>query len=158
LYNIQIMRLLLFFSVFVAIVFLACGKDNMNPQHPVPYVTVNRQINMDNALYTSLNSPGGYVYLDGEGYKGIIVSRDFADNFYVADRACPFHPDAACAKLIVEKSGISIVCGSYSGSDFSPCCESRFGFDGSIQHGPSEYPLKAYNVTRSGSLLSITNY
>lgn len=137
---------------------LSCNKNDPGLQHPVPHVTVNRQINMDNALFTKLNTPGGYVYLEGEGYKGIIVTRDFADNFNAVDRACPYHPDEACAKATVEKSGISILCGSYTGNDFTACCDSRYGLDGSLQQGPSQHPLRAYYVSRSGSVLTITNY
>lgn len=137
---------------------LSCKKNDPGYEHPVPPVTVNRQINMDNALYTKLNTPGGFVYLDDEGYKGIIVTRDFADNFHAVDRACPYHPDEACAKATVEKSGISILCGSYNGTDFTACCSSRYGLDGSLQEGPSQHPLRAYYVSRNGSILTISNF
>jgi hypothetical protein len=136
----------------------SCSKNDPQAQHPVPFVTVNRSINMDNALFTKLNTPGGYAYLNDEGYKGIIITRDFADNFHAVDRACPFHPDTDCAQATVDKNGIRILCGAYVNDVFTPCCESKYGVDGSLLEGPSQHPLRAYAVQKSGSTLTITSF
>jgi Rieske Fe-S protein len=147
------------FPILILIsLFSSCAKENTQANNPVPYVTVNRQINIDNPQYIQLNQPGGYVYLDGEGYKGIVVIRDYADQFLAFDRACTYHPGAACAKLIMDKSALNLICGHYDGNDFEPCCDSKFSTQGAVNNGPATYPLKQYYVSQSGSVLSISNF
>ncbi len=149
------LSLLLFFTVLL---FTGCVKDNTQANNPVPYVTVNRDLNIDNPQFIKLNQPGGFVYLDGEGFRGIVVIRDYSDQFLAFDRACTYHPDAACAQLIMDKSGLNLLCGKFEGTDFKACCESKFSTNGSVNNGPATFPLRQYHVTKSGSLLSVRNF
>ncbi|RYD81381.1 MAG: hypothetical protein EOP53_06505 [Sphingobacteriales bacterium] len=147
------------FSIFVLIIlFGGCAKENTQANNPVPYVTVNRQINMDNPQYIKLNQPGGFVYLNDEGYKGIVVIRDYSDQYLAFDRACTYHPETSCAQLEMDNSGLNLLCGKFEGNEFKPCCESKFSNNGAVINGPATYPLKQYYVSKTGSVLNITNF
>jgi Rieske Fe-S protein len=148
----RITRLL---SLMLIALAFGCGKAQI--ASPVPYVTVNYTLNMNDPLYINLNNQGGFVYLDNVGYKGIIVVHDFADNFWALDRTCPYHVDATCAKVVVSSSGLNILCGSYKGSTFTSCCGSKYALDGSVMNGPATIPLKRYNCAVSSSVVTITN-
>ncbi|MGZ5244840.1 MAG: hypothetical protein ACXWDO_07570 [Bacteroidia bacterium] len=151
-------RNLFAFLFFSMLIFPGCVKENTQANNPVPYVTVNRDINMDNPQYIKLNQPGGFVYLDGEGYKGIVVIRDYADQFLAFDRACTYHPETACAQLTMDKSGLNLLCGKFEGNDFKACCDSKFSTNGAVSNGPATFPLRQYYVSKTGSVLSIRNY
>jgi hypothetical protein len=145
------------FSLSVVLfIFNSCNKDN-NDDYPIPDVYVNKTINIDLPSYAALQSIGGYVVIANEGYKGLIVYHDITDEFIALERACPYRPLDDCAVVTVESSGISIRCGHYDGSAWVPCCDSHFMMDGTLVSGPSKFSLKRYNVTRAGSMLSITN-
>lgn len=146
------------FVLFISATFFsACKKDRPQYYNPVPEVTVNIKINIDNPAYIDLYNQGGYVYLDG-GASGIILVHGYDDMYYALDRACPYHPNDACAKINMQRGNIYLVCGHYDAKDWIACCGSQYMLDGSLVKGPSEYPLKGYKVNASGSLLSITNY
>ena len=76
---------LLLLGIFL-ILAASCKKDT--PYTPVPLVTVNIQINIDNSLYTDLHNSGGYVYLDG-GARGIVVVHDY-DRPHAYETAYPY--------------------------------------------------------------------
>jgi len=146
--------LYLFFLLFVS---CSCKKNNSLGPSPVPYVSVYTQIDISTPLYGNLNTPGGFVYIAG-GNKGIIVLQDFLQNFWAFDRTCPYQPTAACGIIRMQQPDYTyMVCGSYSGQKLDACCASTFGLDGTVTHGPSTYPLKAYRVSQSGTVLTISN-
>lgn len=148
--------LLAFFAITLFVVH-SCKKDDTNLSNPVPRVTVNYTMDTNLPAYVALKRPGGIVYLQNEGYKGIAVVKDYSDVIYAMDRACPNHPDTTCGRVVLENTGTALVCGSYSGSTFKPCCASRYGLDGSLQAGPSRWPLRQYNVVINDNLITITN-
>lgn len=134
----------------------SCKKNSSLGPSPVPYQYVYTQIDISTPLYSSLQNQGGYYYLPG-GNKGLLVVHDFLDNFWCFDRTCPYHVTSPCGVVRMALSGLNIVCGSYSGKTLDACCASTYGLDGSVTHGPSTYPLKAYRVSVSGTVLTISN-
>jgi len=109
-----------------------------------------------------MNEQGGQgaVYLAG-GNKGIVVVQDFSSNYWAFDRTCPYQVTSPCGIIRSSSTGFGFVCGSYSGKKLDTCCSSTYGLDGTVTHSPpntkSPYPLKAYRVTVSGTVLTISN-
>src|SRR6185437_8717682 len=148
-------------GVFLVLLFsfsCSCKKTTPLGPSPVPYVYVNTQIQTSLPEYTALNNGGGYVYIPG-GNKGIIVLQDFTGVFWAFDRTCPYHVTSPCGQIVMGT--LKLACGPYAGAKFDSCCASTYGFDGTVTHGPSTYPLKAYRVTATGTppdvMLTITN-
>jgi len=141
--------------LFLAFIALSCSKSNGDQY--IPVVTVQHQLDLNDPLYTKLNYNNGYVYLDYDGVKGIIVVNS-GGIIYALERDCPYQPNNACAKVTVENGGITIRCGSYDASKkWVPCCNSQFKLDGTLLQGPSKYSLKRYNVVQDGTVINISN-
>ena len=124
----------------------AC-KDSSGEGPVIPDVFVNEQINVNSQLYPELRQDGGYAYISG-GYKGILVVRQNAGQYYAFERACPYDPTSACAKVEVDASRLFIV---------DNCCGSQFNLQGNVTGGPAIYSLRQYQTSLSGSVLYITN-
>jgi hypothetical protein len=149
-------RLLVLISPFFILV--NCNQNNTDDYYGIPYVTVNKTINLDLPSYSNLVSIGGYAVIGNEGYRGLIVYHDGNDEFIAIDRACTYNTIEECAYVSVDNSGVFLKCGHYDGNTWIPCCNSKFTMDGySIQEGPAKYPLKHYQVFQSGNILTITN-
>ena len=145
------------FLFLLLLVSFSCKKPSTLGPNPVPYVSVYDQIDISTPLYSSLQNEGGYIYISGYGNKGLLVLQDFVGNYWAFDRTCPYHITSPCGVVRMSTSGLSIVCGSYSGSKLDTCCGTTYGLDGTVTHGPGKYPLKAYRVSVSGTLLTISN-
>ncbi|MDZ4839678.1 MAG: hypothetical protein SGJ04_06695 [Bacteroidota bacterium] len=151
-------KLIYSISLLATLTIFSCEKDQSIQSNPIPYVTVNRTINLNLPQYSALNTKGNAIYLTDIGYKGITVVRDYSDNLWALDMACPFHKDADCSHVIQEKSGLAYVCGSYNSANvLLPCCASRYSLDGTLLDGPSTFPLRRYNLQKNGSELLISN-
>lgn len=130
----------------------SCKKTSSLGASPVLYKSVDTYVDYSGPTYAALANPGGYVYYNNAGNKGLIILQDFSGSFWAFDRTCPYHVTSPCATIYMANSGLNMVCGSPD-----RCCASTYGFDGTVTHGPSTYPLKAYQVTQSGTILHITN-
>jgi len=137
-------------SIFV-IMFSHCNNDSDYAQ--IPNVYVNYDINLNLPQYSDLTNYGGYVYIDNEGYKGLIIYHSLSDEYMALERTCTFEPLKDCSVIYVDSSGIMLRCGQKDGD----CCDSKFEMDGSIISGPALYPLKKYYVSRNGDILTISN-
>lgn len=116
---------------------------------PIPYKFVDFTVDVNRAGNGSLTAIGGYIVEPNEGVKGIIVFHRGNDDFAAYDRCCSYRPNDTCAKVNVDSNLLTAT---------DRCCESRFLLsDGSPVQGPASRVLKQYLVTRSGSLLRITN-
>ncbi len=130
--------LLIFISVM-----LSCEKNN----NQFPQVNVNINIYTNNPEFFNLNSPGGWMYLNG-GVGGILLYRKSFDEFLAYDRASPYNPTYDC-KVEVNDDNVII-------SD--PCSKSLFLItDGSVIQGPATFGLNIYNTYFDGQSLSIYN-
>ena len=148
----------LFIVLMPVLMLVNCNSDNNDGYYNIPYVYVNYTINLDLPSYSNLVNIGGYVVIGNQGYKGIIVFHDGFDQFTAIERACTYQPLDACSIVTVDNSGTFIRCGHYETSDWIGCCNSKFTMDGTIVlEGPAKYPLKHYQVIKTGNSLLITN-
>jgi hypothetical protein len=151
-------RLRKLFILLLSTTFLfSCRNNDPGPVHPVPNVPVYVQINLDHPEFFDLSVPGGYYYLENEGARGIIIINYDGDNFYAHDRNCPYHVQEACAQVTMESSGLVMKCGHLENGTWVDCCGSEFGQQGFVLKGPAQYPLKSYFVSKSGSVVTISN-
>ena len=148
--------LIIAFGVFVS---SSCKKSNTNTTpNPVPYEPISLTMNLNNPLYSPLLNQGGYVYVDNYGYKGLVIVHDYADQYWAMDRSCPYHVTSTCGKVVMQKAGLGIACGSYGANNvFKACCSSTYSLDGNILTGPTTFPLRRYSVAINGEILTVTN-
>ena len=129
--------------LFVICLTLSCDNENYN----FPQVDVNLYLYINNPEFFNVESPGGWMYLNG-GVGGILLYRKNLDEFIAYDRASTFNPISEC-QVSVENDNISIK---------DPCSDSKFLItDGSVIQGPANQPLKRYNTIYNGNNLSIFN-
>jgi hypothetical protein len=132
------------------------NKDNINPE-PIDNVPVSITINLALPAYFHMQNVGSYVYETG-GVKGVVLVHHTDDNYYAFDRACSYQPKSSpCSKLEVDPGVMQFRCGETTSQGFQKCCDSRFFFDGSVSQSPARFPLKQYNVSKSGNTIIISN-
>ena len=135
-----------------------CNKTNTDGYYNIPYVYVNKTINLELPSYSNLVPIGGYVIVGNVGYQGIILYHNGSDEYIATERACTYKPLDDCSIVTVDNSGTFLRCGHYESSDWIACCNSKFTMDGySVLAGPAQYPLKHYQVIRTGNSLLVTN-
>ncbi len=132
-------------SVLIIIATYGCKKDNF--QFP------NVPFRLDLGIYSDLGllGPGELLFKDGYGVQGLIIYRDFDNNYLVFDRACTYEKDFSC-KLNKDTS--------IDGALICPCCKSRFVIieeSADRFEGPATHPLVRYNAFIDGTLLRISN-
>ncbi|MFD1184847.1 Rieske (2Fe-2S) protein [Pontibacter rugosus] len=130
--------------VLLAILSTSCKDSSNSPI--IPNVPVNAQIQVNSQLYPELRQDGGFAYLP-EGYKGIMVIRQNANNYTAFERACPYDPTNDC-ELEVDQSRLYIT---------DPCCGSQFNLQGQVIGGPAISALRQYRTSLVASTLYITN-
>ena len=129
----QTLGFLLFF--FAVASFYSCNDHYAVDQIPITYV--EKDINLTNVQYANLWNDGGWVYLDGEGYRGLIIYHPSGNEYRVFERACPYDPRSDCDPVTVDSSGLFMT---------HPCCKSTFNFDGQPSGGPADLPLRQYHA------------
>jgi nitrite reductase/ring-hydroxylating ferredoxin subunit len=150
------LRLLLI--TLTALILLNCSDNNGNGYTGIPDVYVNKNVNLDLPSYSDLVNIGGYVLIADVGYMGIILYHNASDEYVAIERACTYRTTDKCAVVTVDNSGTFLRCGHYEGADWIACCDSKFTMDGyTVLNGPAKYPLKHYQVYKSGNNLTITN-
>jgi hypothetical protein len=129
-------------AVFL-IVMLSCRKDH---QPEIPYVDVYYKIYPNTLDYIPVT---GYKYLS-QGYKGIVIYRVNLDQFNVFERCCPYDPEKANARIIVNTDGFTAT---------DTVCKSTYSlYDGlPTGSGPSPYSLMQYHYSYDGDVLEIYN-
>ncbi|MBL4623978.1 MAG: hypothetical protein JKY42_02375 [Flavobacteriales bacterium] len=133
------------FTLGILILFLGCSKSS---DTGIPYVQVNIQLYTTDPVFFNLSAVGGWEYING-GSKGILVYRSGIDEFKAYDRHCPYQPGDACSKISVDSSNIIAI---------DTCCGSQFVItDGQVTNGPAVEPLKEYQTSYDGTVLTITN-
>ena len=142
------------FSLF-ALGIQSCGDDGNTGS--IPFVNVNVQIDLNDPRFIALNPFGGFTTLDGYGNRGLIIYHNFDDTYSCYDRICSHQPSNPCARVEVEESGLYLQCGETIGEEYTPCCDSKFLWDGFPTDGPAIYPLQEYQVFKNGNLLTVSN-
>jgi hypothetical protein len=140
--------MLKFVKVFIFVLLISLSGCERNAlQEPIPFVPVNLVIDLNNISSQALRFDRGFIYVE-EGVRGIIIYRVSQNQFRAFERNCTFQPNAACAKVEVDGSGLFMT---------DPCCKSVFDFEGNPVAGPAAFPLFRYRTSLSGSLLSVIN-
>ncbi len=135
-------------TFIILLLILGCGKDK---QPQIPYRYVSLQLYPNSLDYISV---GGYLVKDNVGdipvgYKGIIIYRPLPDEFVVFERCCPYDPEAAGARVVVDAGGSTCT---------DPVCNSKFIlYNGSPYEGPSPFSLMQYHTSYDGEVLQIYN-
>jgi len=148
---------LIVFITYSMVFFNNCNKDPGNGYYDIPYVYVNKTVNLTLPSYQSLTIPGNYIYLPYEGYKGIVLFHAIDNTYLAFERACPYKPMDTCSIICMDLSNTYLKCGHYEGTTWVACCGSKFDLDGNILTNPAQYPLKRYQVIQEGSILTIIN-
>lgn len=133
-----------------SIIFLLCftGCEEEAPRTTVPLVPVEFTINLTLQEYMPLLIIGGHVYIEHEGFKGIIIYRESTERYRAIERTCTFQPRNPCEIVEVDDSGFFLV---------DNCCGSTFDFQGNPTGGPAKQPLLMYNTYLDGHFLTIRN-
>jgi len=135
----QIYNSFLMFSIILINIFLtSCGDKE---QHPIPNVAVSLIINLDLPAYQSLNTVGGWVYVQG-GSKGIVVYRGF-DSFTALDRHSTYDAAADCSIVSVDSLNFFVLNDGCSASQYNI-------MDGVVTKGPAKWGLKPYATSWDG--------
>lgn len=143
-----------FVALMTLTLFTQCGNKNKDDE--IPVVPVNIYIDLNINTSAPLNTLGGYIYVAG-GNKGIILLHNYDDNYLAIERTCSYHPYDSCNLITMDNSGISLKCGSYSGTNFNVCCGSTFTIEGYVSKSPATRPLRTYTVSKSANILHIYN-
>lgn len=134
-----------FFLMALAIFIFGCKKRKNTV---IPYIPVNIYIYPSDPNFNKINTPGGWVYLNG-GSRGIIVYRRSNEEFVAYDRHCTYDTENACGQVEVTSSQITAI---------DSCCMSEFVLtDGSVVKSPATVPLQSYQVSYNGNELHIFN-
>jgi hypothetical protein len=134
-------------AAFFLCIFFSCAEKDS----PLPERYVNISVNLNEAGFKSLQTPGGYAYLTG-GNAGIFVFRFDNSIFYAYDRACP---NGVNETPLVFDDKTKTLCHT----DTVNNCNSRFSvlLHGAVCYGVSKFALKEYDAVLNGNLLKITN-
>lgn len=123
-------------------------SDNQN--QIVPFVNVGFNIDLNLPQFVSLSSTNNAIIYAGVGYNhnGVIVYRYSPDEFFAMDATCTQHIDVPTAVRLDDNGS--------AGTATCPKCQTKYYL---MNNGyPAKgYPLKSYNVIRSGNSLYISN-
>jgi hypothetical protein len=133
----------------------SCNRDQPVLE-PIPTGPVNAAINLSLPGYLYLQLPGSWAFLSG-GHRGVVLVHDFNGEWYAFERTCAYQPTTACSVIQVDSNLLQLRCGTYQAGRFSPCCSSRYGFNGLPNGGPAPRGLGRYSVQKIGNMLYISN-
>ncbi len=121
-------------AVFGSVAFLeGCQKSSTVAQGP----NVNFNLDLNQSANASLNTVGGSVALNG------VVVANSEGTFIAVSQACTHQ---GC-DVFYNNNHKEFVC---------PCHDGIFSTDGSVLSGPPPSALKSYNVSKNGSILTIS--
>lgn len=140
---------LLLMSICLILALISCTKEGENNNSPIPFVSVNEKISINDPLYSKLTNVGGWVYLTA-GSRGIILYRESNETVRAYDRHCTFDPEQVCST--VDMDG-----GLLQANDYD-CCGSVFGIaTKGVLKGPANRPLVEYDCMFDGTYVHVTN-
>jgi nitrite reductase/ring-hydroxylating ferredoxin subunit len=130
-----------FIWIFVVV---GCTTNDFNNSNPyIPNYSFSVTINTSLPAYSNLQYAANAIIYYGAGAKGVIVFNT-GSGYRAYDAACPNMALASCTAMSIN--GINAVCS---------CDESEYSlFTG---QGSLEYPLKAYQVSVSGTVITVYN-
>ena len=125
----------------------SCREDSFK----FPYVTINANIGIVSDL-GDLASGGLKIFPVSRfgGVGGLIVYRDYNDDYFVYDAACTYDYFDDCSVEISDSFQELMVC---------PCCSSGFllSSEGNVFNGPAKFPLVQYQAFIDDNILRVVN-
>jgi len=118
--------------------FNACSNDPTTNNIDTGNNPSGIKVDLNDAAYAALQNVGGYAYKND-----IIIIRS-SDAVYIA-----------LSKLCTH-SGCTVTFSATDGNIPCPCHGSKFTKEGAVVNGPAASPLKKYDVTLSGNILTIS--
>ena len=141
-----IQRLIIRGGIAVALpslIIQSCEKGNLNDLLPGNSNTLPSDLKLDleDPKYTALQTVGGYVNLTS---YNLIVIKTGNNEFAALSNICTHQ---GC-KVSYNKNSNTLPC---------PCHGSVFSISGSVLHGPASSPLRVYNTSLEGNILTISS-
>ncbi|HLW40379.1 MAG TPA: hypothetical protein VKX31_08315 [Brumimicrobium sp.] len=135
------------YKIFLLFAFFSFFSCNVNKKHPVPHLSFDVDVNLNNPSYIELQGIGGWAYVSGVGSKGIVVYRQSQQHFVAFDRHSPSPEGFDCqAGLEVDAENFLVL--------NDPCSNAKFSlYDGSVLSGDSKFGLRSYIAEYSGSTI-----
>ncbi len=126
----------------------SCSGDRVDD--PIPFKQFpDITINISLPKYFSLQTDGGYIYINDGGVRGIILYRFNSTTYLAYERTCSFQPNSACSTVEVHSSQLFM---------HDPCCSSMFNLeDGYPTGGPAWRPLLQYTAIVDGGQVTVTD-
>lgn len=117
-------------------IFNSCANDPAedDPNKDPAGITVD----LNDAAFASLKTVGGFAY------KGDIIIIRTSDSVYIA------------LSKVCTHQGCTVKYNSSSNNLPCPCHGSLYNINGSVINGPAPNPLKNYDVSLSGNILTIS--
>lgn len=135
-------------SVLILFPAVTCRKDSFK----FPTVNINASLGIDSDL-GDLGVGSVKIYPPNKfgDVGGLIIYRDFDENYYVFDAACTHDYLDGCYVKKDKFDTFILEC---------PCCKSVFQLsaDGNdVSKGPAKYPLVQYHAFVNGGFLVVSN-
>lgn len=137
--------------LFIVLCFIiACeGDSNVNRNPFLVDISFQMTINTNLPQYSNLNFPGNFVIVPNIGLRGVVIYAPNTSSLFAYELSDPNHAPSACSTLTV--SGITASC---------PCGDDTNSYNilsGQPLTGNGRYGLKAYRVSRSGNIITVSN-
>lgn len=126
------------------VLFNACSDDseadgiNNNNNNNNNNNSTSITVDLTDSTYANLKTVGGYAY------KGDIIVIRSTDTVYIA------------LSKVCTHSSCTVTYNSSTSELPCPCHGSKFTKEGAVVTGPATSPLKKYNVTQNGNILTIS--
>lgn len=116
----------------------------------VPNVSFQLYLNLDLPQFTALNSINNAVIYSNAGYNhnGVILYRNSLEEFSAFDATCPQHIETK-TPIVLDDNGSG-------GQGTCPYCKTVYYFY-NYAYPSKGYPLKRYNVSKTGNTLYVYN-
>jgi len=119
------------------VLFNACSDDSTEDDNNNNNNSGNT-VDLSDPAYANLKTVGGYAY------KGDIIVIRSTDTVYIA------------LSKVCTHSSCTVTYNSSTSELPCPCHGSKFTKEGAVVNGPATSPLKKYNVTQNGNILTIS--
>lgn len=119
------------------VLFNSCSDDSSEDENNNNNNSGNT-VDLNDPAYSNLKTVGGYAY------KGDIIVIRSTDTVYIA------------LSKVCTHSSCTVTYNSSTSELPCPCHGSKFTKEGAVVNGPATSPLKKYNVTQNGNILTIS--
>jgi Rieske Fe-S protein len=120
------------------VLFNSCSDDSTEDDNNNNNNTGGNTVDLNDPAYAALKTVGGFAY------KGDIIIIRSTDTVYIALSKVCTHSQCT---VTYNSSTSELPC---------PCHGSKFTKEGAVVNGPATSPLKKYNVTQNGNILTIS--